>query len=235
MHQDSARREDWGLMATIICMSLAPAPTRWRRLHRRARNRCLAGGLPNDLYGLAVDKLGTVYVAVLNPSDGSQSQILKIASDGSTSKFADAPFAGGLVLDGQGGLYVTKATTGSVSLDYASIYHFDSLGTPTNVASSLVADPIGLALAPDGDLFAAEFAAPNSIVRVEANGTVHDFATNVGTPYGLAFGDDGLLYAAEFLGRRHQSPRCQRHANRIRQWAGLAEIPRQRPGYYASA
>lgn len=113
------------------------------------------------------------------------------------STFAAGDFyPGGLVPDGNGGLFVAN----SLGDELGGVQRIDSFGNITDYTGSGLNDPIGLVRdASSGNLYAAEMLDSKRVVRIATDGSIHDFAAGVGTPYGLVVAN-GFVYEADFTG-----------------------------------
>jgi sugar lactone lactonase YvrE len=160
-----------------------------------------ASSIPN-LYGLAIHSNGSLF-AVDNGGAIAPGSLYQIDPLGTVSMFAPVEHGGGVVIR-DNDIYVTKALSNiEVPEGIGGIYHVSLSGIVSTFVGEM-SDPIGLAIDPSGNLYAAEFVTPNEILKVTPAGITQTYATGtfLGTPYGLAFDDAGLLYAADFTGDR---------------------------------
>lgn len=111
----------------------------------------------------------------------------------------------GLALDGNGGAYVGHETVIPYPDGLANVVHVTADGTVNEAWSGLTA-MTGLAISPDGVLYAAEMATNNTeeppyltpdsgrIVRMMRPRSLQAVVTDISYPVGLEFGPDGMLY-----------------------------------------
>lgn len=124
-----------------------------------------AGEFPE---GLAVDKVGNVYVSLINPAG----EVVKFAPDGTRSVLAHfaAPAFGplGLATDATGNVYVCDATFDPST---AGIYRVSPDGTATRLdGTSSMVFPNGVALDKQGNVYASD-SATGSIWKIPRGGT----------------------------------------------------------------
>ncbi|MDE3061593.1 MAG: Ig-like domain repeat protein, partial [Acidobacteriota bacterium] len=104
----------------------------------------------------------------------------------------------GLAEDSSGNIYVSDMANGRVlKLDPFGNY----VSTVLSAGTSPLVNPLGLAIDPSGNLYVANStgtAAPGSILKLPAQGTVQTFlSSNVTKPYGLATDKAGDLYFSD--------------------------------------
>jgi hypothetical protein len=143
--------------------------------------------------------------------DPNSGQILNVALDGTVTRVVDLSaehrVPTGLAVAPQGGVYVGFLTPVPYPDGASSVIHVAPDGTVTEVWSGLTA-VTGVAVGPDGTLYASEmttgnleeppFAVPGSgrIVHQTGPDSSEDVATGLMFPIGLAFGADGGLYVS---------------------------------------
>jgi hypothetical protein len=143
--------------------------------------------------------------------DPNSGQILNVALDGTVTRVVDLSaqhrVPTGLAVAPQGGVYVGFLTPVPYPDGASSVIHVAPDGTVTEVWSGLTA-VTGVAVGPDGTLYASEmstgnleeppFAVPGSgrIVHQTGPDSSEEVATGLMFPIGLAFGADGGLYVS---------------------------------------
>jgi hypothetical protein len=143
--------------------------------------------------------------------DPNSGQILNVALDGTVTRIVDLSaehrVPTGLAVAPQGGVYVGFLTPVPFPDGASSVIHVAPDGTVTEVWSGLTA-VTGVAVGPDGTLYASEmttgnleeppFAVPGSgrIVHQTGPDRSEDVATGLMFPIGIDFGADGGLYVA---------------------------------------
>jgi secreted PhoX family phosphatase len=152
-----------------------------------------------DPNGLAFDRSGNLYVA--NNISGTSGTIVKIATDGTPSTFAQVsgnPV--GLAFDKFGNLYVSAE-------DGAGITRIAPDGSSTIFAHG--SNFSGLAFDAAGNLYAASQTA-NTIAKFTPAGKESLFAnTDLSNPAGIAFDSQGNLYVANVGGASVPNPADQ--------------------------
>ena len=114
-----------------------------------------------------------------------------------------APFATGLhqvdspVFDRAGNLYVTYSGSRGQQVP-VSIFCVRPNGTRETFASGIV-NPTSMALGPDGRLYVSS-RFEGTVYRLEADGSPHPFASDLGVACGLAFASDGTLFVGDRTG-----------------------------------
>jgi hypothetical protein len=113
----------------------------------------------------------------------------------------------GIVLDGEGGVYVGFETTAPYPDGGSKVVHVAADATVSDYWTGLTA-VTDLVMGPDGMLYAAEmatgntdeapFLTPNSgrVVRMTGPDSLEPVLTDVDAPVYLGFGDDGALYVS---------------------------------------
>jgi DNA-binding beta-propeller fold protein YncE len=163
----------------------------------------------NFLAGLAVDALGILYIA----DEGTGSGIRKVALDGTISTSASGYRPHGLAIDKAGNLYFAS---GSV------VYMLSPGGIITTVAgggtssedgipatSAQLANPTGLAVDGNGNLFISDAMLPDLFIPAGSAGKLIGHRIRVVTPSGIITtiagtgvfgfnGDGGLATSAQF-------------------------------------
>jgi len=144
------------------------------------------GELDGAVGGVAVDRLGFVYVADFGE------KVWKVDPYGKVQVFAEGFYgASGNCLDEEGRLYQSSFWGGTVS-------RVSRTGEVTTVAHGLTG-PVGVSVDEDGGLTVCECRA-NRLARVAPDGAVGVFAKSdlFKCPNGLTHGPDGTLYVANF-------------------------------------
>jgi len=114
-----------------------------------------------------------------------------------------APFATGLhqvdspAFDRQGNLFVTYSGTRGQQVP-VSIFRVRPNGTRETFSSGIV-NPTSMALDPEGRLYVSS-RFEGTVYRVDADGSVSAFATDLGVACGLAFAADGTLFVGDRSG-----------------------------------
>jgi len=183
MHISSAGRRALALGATVA--SLAAAPAAAQQAPGGARVLTVGDTLVGAVGGVAVDGIGTIYVA-----DFAET-VYKIRPDGRASVFATGLYgASGNAIDPQGNLYQSSFAGNYVT-------KIDRQGRQEIVAEGLQG-PVGVAIA-DGELFVCNCRA-NTIARVSAAGEVTTFAESplFNCPNGITRAPSGDLYVVNF-------------------------------------
>lgn len=99
----------------------------------------------------------------------------------------------GLAFDGNGRLYVSNASAGTINV----------YTTPDGSASLYLtglSSPVGLAFGLTGEFLYIAEAGSGNIVKVGTDGTRVNFVTGLGAPAGLAFANNGNLFVTDFSG-----------------------------------
>jgi sugar lactone lactonase YvrE len=114
-----------------------------------------------------------------------------------------APFASGLhqvdspVFDRDGNLYVTYSGTRGQQVP-VSIFRVRPNGTRETFSSGIV-NPTSMAIGPEGRLYVSS-RFEGTVYRVDTDGSVATFATDLGVACGLAFATDGTLFVGDRSG-----------------------------------
>jgi streptogramin lyase len=114
-----------------------------------------------------------------------------------------APFATGLhqvdnpVFDADGNLFVTYSGTRGQQVP-VSIFRVRPNGLRETFSSGIV-NPTSLAIDAHGQLYASS-RFEGTVYKVDADGSAHPFATDLGVACGLAFADDGALFVGDRSG-----------------------------------
>lgn len=136
-------------------------------------------------------------------------RLLTVTPEGEITLVADLSeghmVPSGAALDGEGGAYVGHETVVPYPEGLATVLHVAADGTTTDQWTGLTA-MTGLAMSPDGVLYAAEMATNNTeeppyltpdsgrIVRQTGPDSLEEVVTDIPYPVGLEFGSDGALY-----------------------------------------
>jgi hypothetical protein len=143
---------------------------------------------------------------VLEPNVGG---LLSVTPDGTITRVADLseghPVPSAMVAAPEGGVYIGNLTGVPFPDGAAKVIHVATDGTVTDVWTGLTT-VTGLAVGPDGTLYAAELSTGNltappflqpgsgKIVRQTGAATNEEVATGLMFPIALSFGADGGLY-----------------------------------------
>lgn len=168
------------LAATVAAAPAAAAPP--------PQVATLVAELDGAVGGIAVDRLGNVYVADFGD------RVWRVKPWGEAEVFAEGLYGtSGNAVDAEGNLLQS-----SFHGNYLSRIRRD--GTVERVAGGLEG-PVGVAVGDDGDVFVTNCRG-NWIARVDAGGEVHEHARSelMQCPNGLARDGDGNLYALNFNG-----------------------------------
>src|SRR5258707_13366672 len=112
-------------------------------------------------------------------------------------------FAAGLhqvdnpVFDREGNLYVTYSGTRGQQVP-VSIFRVRPNGTRETFSSGIV-NPTSMAIDPQGRLYVSS-RFEGTVYRVDADGSIEEFAHDLGVACGLAFADDGTLFVGDRSG-----------------------------------
>jgi hypothetical protein len=142
-------------------------------------------------------------------SQPNRDEILTVTPDGLVTRIADLsrghPVLTGIGLAPDGGVYVGTLTALPFPDGAAKVLHVAEDGTVTDAWTGLTA-VTGIAVGPDGILYAAEMATENleqppffqpgtgKVVRQTGPASAEEVATGLTFPISLAFGPDGNLY-----------------------------------------
>ena len=166
--------------------------------------------LPEVRFG---DRLGRVVFAsssrleVLVPSGLLKGGPASVRVNGAVAESAiievATPFATGLhqvdnpVFDREGNLYVTYSGTRGQQVP-VSIFRVRPDGTRETFSSGIV-NPTSMAIDPLGNLYVSS-RFEGTVYRVDADGAVKPFATDLGVACGLVFASDGTLFVGDRSG-----------------------------------
>ena len=144
-------------------------------------------------------------------SEAVGGRLLTVTPDGQIALVADLSadhlVPTGIALDGAGGAYVNHETVVPYPDGAGKVIHVGPDGTVTDAWTGLTAGT-GLAMSPDGVLYAAEMATNNSdeppylrpnsgrVVRQTGTDRLEPVVTDIPYPVHLDFGPDGALYLA---------------------------------------
>jgi sugar lactone lactonase YvrE len=98
----------------------------------------------------------------------------------------------GLVFDGNGHLFVTQASNGTV-------LRFNTPDAAGLTVLSGLSSPVGLAFDSNGNLFVSE-SGNGHVTKLAPDNTQSVFVTGVGSPAGLVAANNGNLFVADFAG-----------------------------------
>lgn len=154
------------------------------------RVRTLLPSTVGQVGGVAVDRLGYVYVADFRES------VWKVTPEGTATVFATGLYgASGNAIDADGNLLQSSFHGGTVT-------RIDRHGHQEIVARGL-AGPVGVAADPNGGFFVCNCRG-NHIARVDADGTVSTFAEGdlFNCPNGITRAPDGRLFVVNYSDAR---------------------------------
>jgi hypothetical protein len=161
----------------------------------------------SDGYRIVADEsAGALWV--IEPNSGG---VLQVTPDGTVTRIADLsaghPVPASIAPAPGGGVYIGNLTAVPFTDGSAKVIKVDADGTVTDVWTGLTT-VTGLAVGPDGTLYAAEmstgnlsgppFLVPGSgkVVRQTGPSSSEEIATGLMLPIGLGFGPDGQLYVS---------------------------------------
>jgi sugar lactone lactonase YvrE len=147
----------------------------------------VADTLVGAVGGVAVDRIGTIYVADFRES------VWKVLPDGRTSLFATGLYgASGNTIDTQGNLFQANFSGHYIS-------KIDRHGHQEIYAAEGLSGPVGIDFGPDGSLYVSNCQG-NTISRVAPDREVTPFAESplLNCPNGLTVGPDSNLYVVNF-------------------------------------
>jgi len=182
-----------------------------------ARIDVLGEGFPIDPSGLPEVRVGNVVarvvfasptcIGVLVPSglaEGGRVPVRVAGISGETAFVAvGTTFATGLhqvdspAFDADGNLYVTYSGTRGQQVP-VSIFRVLANGTRETFSSGIV-NPTSMTVGPDGALYVSS-RFEGTVYRLDAEGTAHPFAKDLGVSCGLAFASDGTLFVGDRSG-----------------------------------
>lgn len=175
-----------GVKFLILFALLSPVRLNAQTHTPDARVRTVADSLPGAVGGVAVDRLGAIYVADFGE------QVFKIWPDGRVSVFATGLYgASGNAIDQQGNLFQSNFSGNYIS-------RIDRHGDQEIYAEGF-SGPVGIAIDSTGALYVCNCSA-NTIARVEVDRSVTVFATGdmFNCPNGITRAPNGNLYVVNF-------------------------------------
>jgi len=160
-----------------------------------------------DGYRMVADEAaGALWV--LEPNSGG---VLSVKPDGTITRIADLseghPVPSAIALDPKGGVFIGNLTAVPFPDGTAKVIHVAADGTVTDAWTGLTT-VTGLAVGPDGTLYAAEMSTGNlpappflnfaagKVVHQTGPSTSEDVATGLMLPIALGFSADGGLFAS---------------------------------------
>ncbi len=155
------------------------------------RVHSLTDTLPGAVGGVAVDRIGTVYVADFRES------VWKVTPDGRASVFATGLYgASGNTIDSKGNLLQSNFSGSYIS-------KINRFGDHEILADSGLSGPVGITVDPDDNAFVTN-CTNNTISRVSAGGRVSTFATGdfFNCPNGITRDGQGNIYVVNFSDER---------------------------------
>jgi hypothetical protein len=151
-------------------------------------------------------------IGVLWVVDSDRGLVLTISPDGTIALvaelFAEHPIPTGIALAPQGGVLVGNLTSAPYLDGGAKVVHVARGGTVTEIWTGLTA-VTGVAVGPDGDLYALEMSTGNTaeppflrpytgrVVRQTGKNRLEEVMTGLLFPVALDIGPDGALYVAQ--------------------------------------
>lgn len=178
------RRYAVGLM--VLAATLSVYGLEAQSADRGARVRTVADSLPGAVGGVAVDAMGTIYVADFGE------QVFKVKPDGRVTVFATGLYgASGNAIDRRGHLFQSNFAGNYIS-------RIDRHGNQQIYAEGL-AGPVGIAIDSAGVLYVCNCRA-NTIARVATDRSVTEFASGdlFNCPNGITRAPNGNLYVVNF-------------------------------------
>jgi len=149
-------------------------------------------GVSNQLFGLAVDRLGNLYL-----SDAVKTDVLELPAGGGTAKTilsSGLTYPAGLAVDGAGDVYITDAGAGDIVEVPAGGGSPITL-TPSASGTSLYS-PTGIAVDGLGDLYIADYG--GRVMSVPAGGENPGLlGSGWGQPFGVDVDAIGNVYVAD--------------------------------------
>lgn len=174
-------------LALVLLLAGIPAAQAQQGASAGGRVLTLVPDLEGGVGGVAVDRLGYVYVADFGET------VYKITPDGRTSVFARGIYgASGNTVDAAGNLIQSNFSGHRIT-------RIDRLGNQEIVVSEGLAGPVGVVEGEDGDLFVCNCQS-NSIGRATPGEPARTFAEGelFACPNGITRGPDGDLYVVNF-------------------------------------
>lgn len=168
------------------------------------------GGNPYDI----VAHGGNFYI-----SDGNENSVLRVTPGGKISKLAQwerSPVTVGLAAGPDGNLYVAQFSPAPYTPGSGRIDRVTLSGKVTEGVVRGLTTPIDVAFAPDGTMYALQYASQFSakklryipfggkVLRVRPDGSKQTVVTNLTFPTAMTFGPDGALYVSNFGNESNQ-------------------------------
>lgn len=176
----------WVAAVVVVASAGWGEPASGQGRARGDRVRTVTDTLVGAVGGVAVDRLGIIYVA-----DFSES-VYKVWPDGRREVFATGLYGtSGNAIDSKGRLIQSEFTGNRIS-------RIERDGTVSVLAEGLQG-PVGVAVGPDDELFVVNCNA-NSMSRVSPEGVVEPFASSelFNCPNGVTRAQDGTLFVVNF-------------------------------------
>lgn len=175
-----------GIAIAVLTLLLTALPLVAQGGPRGDRVRTVTDTLVGAVGGVAVDGLGTLYVADFGE------RVYKVRPDGRWEVFAEGLYgSSGNAVDSKGRLLQSEFTGNRIA-------RVERDGTVTTFAEGLQG-PVGIAVGEGDELFVCNCRA-NSIARVSPERAVSTFAASelLNCPNGITRGPDGTLYVVNF-------------------------------------
>jgi sugar lactone lactonase YvrE len=151
------------------------------------RVRTVVDSMEGGVGGVAVDRIGTIYVADFRET------VWKVSPDGRAERFATGFYgASGNAVDARGYLYQSNFYGNYIS-------KVDRFGNHVVYADSGVSGPVGITLDSTGNLYVTNCSA-NSLSKVTPAGAVSTFSqsTLFNCPNGITRAGDGTIYVVNY-------------------------------------